>query len=88
MGVALAGPVLGDGSAVDLVATAVWHSGEFLDVDVHELAAVVGFDAADHSPGWPIHPSQPVHAVTNQHPMNCRCRHADDPSESSRAQTP
>src|SRR5688572_24235383 len=42
-----------------------------------ELAAVGGLDPADHLAREPVHPLQPVQAVTNEHGVHCRGRHGE-----------
>jgi len=39
--------------------------GELFDIDVHQLAASRGLDAADHTAGGPIHPPQAVAPVAH-----------------------
>jgi hypothetical protein len=79
VGVAEPGPVLGDRSSELLVAAAVGHAGELLDVDVDQFAAAAGLDAADHPAGRPVHPTQLVHSMADQHPVHRRRWHPDDP---------
>jgi hypothetical protein len=45
-------------AAVRAPAATIAQTTEFLDVDVHELAGTVTLVAADHTPGWAIHPRQ------------------------------
>src|SRR5690606_12036453 len=64
-----------------------WHPGELLDVDVDQLAAAGGLDAAHRPPRRAVHPCQPVQPVTHQHPVHRRSRHPDDPRETCRAES-
>lgn len=69
-----------------LVAPARWDPGEFLHVDVDQLAAAAGLDAADHPSDRTVHPRQPVHPVPDQDPMDRRRRDPDDAGETGRAE--
>ena len=60
--------------------------GELLDIDVHQLAASRGLDAADHTAGRPIHPPQAVAPVAHQDPMHRRCGDPEDAADARRAQ--
>src|SRR5690606_3270949 len=80
-------PVAGAGPAELLVPAAWWHPGELLDVDVDQLAAAGGLDAAHRPPRRAAHPCQPVQPVTHQHPVHRRSRHPDDPGETCPAET-
>ena len=77
----------GLGAAAEFAVTAaIRDPGQLLDVDVNQLTAPAGLDPADHPPGGTVHPSQPVHAVTDQDPMHRRGRHPHDPAEAGWAQ--
>src|SRR6185503_10593120 len=65
----------GGGAAMGVPAAAVGDAAKFLDVDVDELAGVVGVDPADHPPGGAVHPAQAVQPEPAEHPMDRRGRH-------------
>ena len=49
---------------------AFWDPAQFLHIDMDQFAAMVSVDTSDHASGWAVHPCQPVHAVTAQHPID------------------
>ena len=83
---ALVAPPVRGAAAQLLVTAAVGDPGQLLHVDVDQLAATARLDPADHPPGRPVHPPQPVHAVADQDPMHRRGRHPDDPGQAGRTQ--
>jgi len=68
------------------VTTTVRDSSQLLHVDMHELTAAAGLDPTDHTARRTIHPSEPVHAVTDQDPMHRRGRDTHDAREASWAE--
>ena len=53
-------------AAADTPAPTRRDLADLLDIEVDQLAGMITFVAANHLPGWPVHPRQPVQTVALQ----------------------